>query len=131
MNDILSDTTFQKWIIDLVRWEQLYNKGIRGDGFSLGQYAPLTLELKKDSMLDHITLHETGQFYSTFNIQLNATDFIIDADSTGKEDAQGRNLFDRYDNYNGDLLGLTEENMILFEEKLQPILIDKIWALIQ
>lgn len=129
--DVLADSSFQKWILDLVRWEQLYNKGVRGDGLTLGNYAPMSLQLKKDRMLDHITLHETGEFYDTFAITINATDFIIDADSSGKEDFQGRNLFDRYDNFNGDLLGLTDENMELFQEKLTPLIINKLWDLIQ
>lgn len=131
ISDILQDSTFQKWILDLVRWEQLYNKGIRGDGLSLGDYAPLSLQLKKDRQLDHITLRETGEFYNTFAIKINASDFIIDADSTGKEDYQGRNLFDRYDTMNGDLLGLTEENMEILQEKLTPLIINKLWDLIQ
>jgi hypothetical protein len=125
--EVLADSSFQKWALDLIRIEQLYKKGERGDGVFLGNYSSLSLTLKTDTMLDHITLKETGDFYNTFTIKLDASDIIINADG----DKPDKNLFDIYDSFGslGDsqILSFNEENFKLFSKMLTEKIIKTLW----
>jgi hypothetical protein len=61
---------------------------------------------KKGQPTDRVTLKDTGDFYSSFQVLPFKGGFIIDADPI-KEDT---NLFDRYGE---DILGLNDENLQL------------------
>lgn len=58
----------QSEITSLITERQLFDKGIDGQGNSLGQYAALTVVIKrsKGQIHDHITLRDTGEFYEGF-----------------------------------------------------------------
>ena len=66
---------------------QLYEQGVDSLSVSLGKYAGTTIEGtanfegKKDKgqRFDHITLADTGRFYSTFKIETGGNSFLFNA----------------------------------------------------
>ena len=93
-NIILSDKGFQQFILDLVRINQLYEKGEDGLGrklrseFAIGGkvYATFT-EIQKQFFrsprqpIDRVTLKDSGAFYESFRLELSSTFFTIDANT--------------------------------------------------
>jgi hypothetical protein len=99
----------QKFILDLNRVDQLFNKGVDSKNRALGVYTPFTINSKQERGVPvpsdfHITLFDTGQFYSTFVIIPGKDFFEIDANPI-REDA---NLFE---DFGEDILGLNDENL--------------------
>lgn len=128
INEILSDKSFQEFIISLNTDKQLFEEGINSLDVSLesigGAYSPFTVLIKKEKgqPTDRVTLKDTGEFYDSFRITLNPTDFELDADPN-KDDT---NLFKEWGE---DIVGLTDENLQLvidvFREKLAPLILEK------
>lgn len=125
LNEILRDPSLQKLILDLNKEDQLFDKGIDSKGTRLstigGLYSPVTLRLSKTpkKSLSDINLKDTGDFYDSFTLKINARSFRIDAD-TIKESG---NLIDRWGT---DILGLTEESLEKLTRILLPLLLNKI-----
>ena len=99
----------QKFILDLNRVDQLFNKGVDSKDRALGVYTPFTINSKNERGVPvpsdfHITLFDTGQFYSTFVIIPGKDFFEIDANPI-REDS---NLFE---DFGEDILGLNDENL--------------------
>mgnify|MGYP003642922168 FL=1 len=99
----------QKFILDLNRVDQLFNKGVDSKNRALGVYTPFTINSKNERGVPvpsdfHITLFDTGQFYSTFVIIPGKDFFEIDANPI-REDS---NLFE---DFGEDILGLNDENL--------------------
>lgn len=99
----------QKFILDLNRVDQLFNKGVDSKNRALGVYTPFTINSKQERGVPvpsdfHITLFDTGQFYSTFVIIPGKDFFEIDANPI-REDS---NLFE---DFGEDILGLNDENL--------------------
>ena len=99
----------QKFILDLNRVDQLFNKGVDSKNRALGVYTPFTINSKQERGVPvpsdfHITLFDTGEFYSTFVIIPGKDFFEIDANPI-REDA---NLFE---DFGEDILGLNDENL--------------------
>tara|TARA_R110000824_G_scaffold180161_1_gene360629 strand:+ start:1029 stop:1487 length:459 start_codon:yes stop_codon:yes gene_type:complete len=99
----------QKFILDLNRVDQLFNKGVDSKNRALGVYTPFTINSKNERGVPvpsdfHITLFDTGQFYSTFVIIPGKDFFEIDANPI-REDS---NLFE---DFGDDILGLNDENL--------------------
>ena len=99
----------QKFILDLNRVDQLFNKGVDSKNRALGVYTPFTINSKNERGVPvpsdfHITLFDTGQFYSTFVIIPGKDFFEIDANPIREES----NLFE---DFGEDILGLNDENL--------------------
>ena len=99
----------QKFILDLNRVDQLFDKGIDSKNRALGVYTPFTINSKNERGVPvpsdfHITLFDTGQFYSTFVIIPGKDFFEIDANPI-REDS---NLFE---DFGEDIIGLNDENL--------------------
>ncbi len=99
----------QKFILDLNRVDQLFNKGVDSKNRALGVYTPFTINSKNERGVPvpsdfHITLFDTGQFYSTFVIIPGKDFFEIDANPI-REDT---NLFE---DFGEDIIGLNDENL--------------------
>ena len=99
----------QKFILDLNRVDQLFNKGVDSKNRALGVYTPFTINSKQERGVPvpsdfHITLFDTGQFYSTFVIIPGKDFFEIDANPI-REDS---NLFE---DFGEDTIGLNDENL--------------------
>lgn len=128
-----NNESIKEEILDMIRYDQLYNKGIRGDGSFIGHYSDMSKLLKQDPMKDHITLKETGSFYSSFNIFIGRNYIMIDGNGNKIDDVTGEtvNLFAIYDDNSGDLLNLTDDNRDRLVELLKPLIIQDIWRLMK
>jgi hypothetical protein len=130
LQSIFTDPNFQIWILDVIRWNQLYEQGVTEDNVRIGTYAPYTYELKtaQGVVNSHITLRDTGAFYSSFKMFVNADNVIINADGDKTDPITGEytNLFEKYGDA-GNLLGLTEENWNKMIDELAPKIIEQIW----
>lgn len=87
-NALDKNPEIQKRILDLVRIEQLFKRGIDGEGTDLNTltqsgfgYAASTKERKRRKNLptNRVTLFDTGQFYKSFRLILNRSEFHIEA----------------------------------------------------
>lgn len=125
---ILENGDLQERILDLNRYNQLYEKGIDSEGKTLKEiggsrltssgYSPATVRIKeeKGQKTDNITLNDTGAFYGSFTIILGDQEFYIEADPL-KDD--GTDLFKEWGE---DILGLTDES----KEILIPFILEEI-----
>ena len=111
-NHVFSDKDFQVWILDLIRDDQLTEKGVDEEGQIIGVYTRYTEELTngRKKAGDHYTLFDTGDFYKSMLILLGTNYFEIDADPI-KENA---NLFTKYGE---GIIGLTEESLEKLREE--------------
>ncbi len=121
LRNFVSIPAVQKFILDLNRRDQLFNKGIDSKNRALGVYTPFTINSKQERGVPvpsdfHITLFDTGEFYSTFVIIPGKDFFEIDANPI-REDT---NLFD---DFGEDIIGLNDENLQVlidfFKETIQ------------
>ena len=106
LRNFVSIPAVQTFILDLNRRDQLFNKGVDSNNRALGVYSPYSIENKVGPVPSdfHITLFETGEFYSTFVIIPGKDFFEIDAEPL----KDGDNLFDKFGE---DILGLNDENL--------------------
>jgi hypothetical protein len=109
LRNFVSIPAVQKFILDLNRVDQLFNKGVDSKNKALGIYTPFTINSKEERGVPvpsdfHITLFDTGEFYSTFVIIPGKDFFEIDANPI-REDS---NLFE---DFGEDILGLNDENL--------------------
>jgi len=98
----------EKIVIDYITEIQLFEKGEDGEGFSLGDYTPFTIEIKKskNQRFDHITLKDTGDFYKSYKLSSKG---LITADPQ-KDDT---NLVDEF---GADILTLSDEGQDIMIE---------------
>ena len=109
LNKLIANAEVRKFILNLNTNDQLFNKGIDSQNRSLGIYTPFTVNDKQQRGVPvpsdfHITLFDTGQFYSTFVIIPGKDFFEIDANPI-REDT---NLFEQYGE---EIVGLNDENL--------------------
>jgi len=126
-NHVFSDKQFQVWILDLIRDDQLMEKGVDETGKIIGTYSWATQNIYNSSKIEgeHYTLFDTGDFYKSMLILLGTNYFEIDADPI-KENA---NLFTKYGE---GIIGLTEESLEKLREETKrryAIEIDRLFSL--
>jgi hypothetical protein len=126
-NHVFSDKDFQVWILDLIRDDQLTEKGVNEDGQIIGVYTRYTEELTngRKKAGEPYNLFDTGDFYKSMVILLGTNYFEIDADPI-KENA---NLFTKYGE---GIIGLTEESLEKLREETKrryAIEIDRLFSL--
>lgn len=121
LNVIFRDRDLQQKILNLIRWKQLYEKGIDGQGASLGEYSPYTITLKqaKGQRFDHITLSDTFKFYESFEFIISGgidnDRFSVEVDPV-KED--GTNLLTEFGE---DIIAHTEENLEIIRDLVNEV----------
>lgn len=99
---VFSDPRFQKWILDLIRKDQLFEAGVDENGEIIGFYSPVTEAINPIKKAGTpYTLFDTGEFYKSMVILLGTNFFEIDADPIKDND----NLFEKYGE---GIIGLTE-----------------------
>lgn len=93
-------------IVDLNTDDQLFEQGIDSKGLALGEYSDVTIEIKKSKgqRIDHITLKDTGEFYSRFKA-VKVPDGIELSLNPIRGDS---NLVD---DFGEDIQGLTDQNL--------------------
>ncbi|MCJ8343110.1 MAG: hypothetical protein MJH09_09740 [Cetobacterium sp.] len=129
LNEVAFKIASEKEVKDLVirlntqgeKTSQLFELGEDSLGDSLGSYSPFTVEQKKKrgQPTNRITLKDTGEFYSSFNVVPYRGGFTIKANPI-KEDS---NL---YDDFGADIVGLNETNLqilrVVYKEKTLEVL---------
>lgn len=109
-SSIFSSGELDQFILDLIRLNQLYEKGVDENGNVIGYYSWTTENFynpeKKEGT--HYTLKDTGKFYASMEITLNNLELNIDADPMKTDESGNRtNLFEKYGE---GIIGLTEES---------------------
>jgi len=123
---VFSDKGLQKDIITTIQQKQLFQEGVSEENIIIGYYSPYTEQINPSKKAyTHYTLYDTGAFYDSFKIYVNADSFVIDADG----DKGDKNLFEVY-NKAGNLLGLTPENMEWLIETIIPKINERIRAML-
>ncbi len=118
VNLILSRPDVQQFIIKMNTDDQLFKDGINNLGVTLesigGSYTSFTISEKtrKGQPTDRITLKDTGDFYSSFRIELGSDFFEITANTI----KDGTDLRSRWGD---EILGLTDENLQRLIDKLR------------
>lgn len=101
---VFSDVRFQKWILDLIRKDQLFEAGVDENGEIIGFYSPTTEAINPTKKAGtHYTLFDTGDFYKSMVIYLGTNFFDIEADPI----KDNENLFEKYGE---GIIGLTENS---------------------
>jgi hypothetical protein len=115
----LSDPEFKKWILDLIRIDQLFEQGIDSDGEVIGYYSYFT-ELMNPEKQEGTpyTLKDSGAFYESMIIYISKDYFEIDADPIKVDQQTGmeENLFYKYGE---NIIGITEENLQKLREEIK------------
>lgn len=107
---IFSDVQFRIWVLDLVRQDQLFKKGIDGDGDIIGYYSQFTESINPTKIEGTpYTLYDTGEFYKSFVLYVYTDAVEIDANPI-KVNYKGEkeNLFWKYGE---NIIALTGESM--------------------
>ena len=109
--EITEEPETQKFLIKVIQ-DQLYSTGEDGDGVSLGDYSPVTVQIKrrKNQPTDRITLFDTGEFYDSWTIDPFEGGFIIDGDG---QKSPSDNLFVTYGD---DIQKPNDETLTLIAE---------------
>lgn len=102
--------------IELNLQEQMYDRGINADGKPMGDYSPLSKELKrqKGERSDHITGFDTGDMYKSETAQFDANGNLLMRMDTIKEGEDISNT-----RWGKDIVGLTDESLVIFRESLK------------
>lgn len=96
-------------VIEMNTRDQLYQKGVDSKGTPLeaigGSYSDLTIQIKseKGQRVDHVTLNDTGDFYRSWVVTVQAGRINITANTI-------KDVDDLQSRWGGDILGLTEES---------------------
>jgi hypothetical protein len=103
-------------LLNIVRYEQLYEGGINGLGEEIWNYAPyakITIRAKqeKGQIADRVTLHDTGKFYKRMRLVITDKGFYISSPTLYTPDL--------LDKYGEEILRFTNEN---FNKVVVPLL---------
>ncbi len=113
----------EAYIVDLNAQDQLYEEGINRLGVSIMDYAPyrpLTIAIKeqKGQPTNRVTLRDTGNFESSFYLEVSDKQFEVKA-----SDWKTETLIKKYGR---QILGLTDDNISsLIWDYIYPDLIEK------
>jgi hypothetical protein len=92
-------------ILNLIREDQLRDKGIDGTGDIIGTYSFFTsLNNPEKAFNTPYTLYNEGKFYESMFIQVLSESFTVNADGQKEED----NLFEKYGD---EIIQFTDENL--------------------
>lgn len=113
--------TNKREILDLIRQDQLTDKGVDGDGDIIGFYSFATEIASggKKQQGDHYNLNDTGAFYKSMFIRVMSDRFTVVAD--GQKDDE--NLFDKYGD---EIIQFTDENLDKIKAIIRKSYIDYI-----
>ena len=98
----------EAYIVDMNSEQQLFEEGVNNLGVKISDYqpySPITVEIKKmkNQPSGRVTLRDTGDFHSSFYIDVNEQQFEIKASDSKTEDLIKK--------YGRQILGLTKENI--------------------
>lgn len=114
----------EDFIIDLNTRGQLF-EGIDSEGSKLenigGSYSPNTVRRKQRQGLptDRVTLFDTGDFYSSFTVEVKKGFLVIKADTRKRS-------IDLQERWGTKLIGLTDENFEALQDFIKKIWIEEV-----
>jgi len=134
---ILNDPRTEEFILDLIRKDQLFDKGIDSLGVELseigGDYSIATIEgipgifegkRARGLPFDRITLFNEGDFYESFDIDIGKKEAEFTAD-------YNKDGFDLRDRWGKNIVDLTEENRLKVIDVFERETIKKIEEVIR
>lgn len=109
---VFSDPAFKTQILNWIRHDQLFNRGIDGDGDIIGLYSEFTEMINPSKIAgEPYTLFDSGEFYRSMFITIGIgsdPSITIDADPIKiDDDGEKTNLFWKYGE---NIVALTDEN---------------------
>ena len=113
----------EAYIVDLNAQDQLFEQGINRLGVDIMDYAPyspytIAIKEQKGQPTNRVTLRDTGEFESSFFLEVGARQFEIKASDWKTEELVKK--------YGRQIMGLTEENIKrLIWEYIYPDLLKK------
>lgn len=114
---VFQNEPFKRWIMDLVRQDQLFKKGIDEDGDVIGEYSEYTEMMNPQKVAGtHYTLFDSGDFYNSFVIFVGNQYFEIEADTVKMEN---ENWWNKNGITKEAILGLTDENKHKLSEEVK------------
>jgi hypothetical protein len=104
-------------VLDLVRKDQLYEKGVDASGQVIGTYSIATERINPQKKAGtHYTMDDTGFFTRSFELEITEEDISIFADgSTNKKE-------DIINKYGKEIIGFTEESVENYKGILQDLI---------
>lgn len=99
-------------IVDLVRFSQLEDEGIDGNGNIIGLYSEATEQISEGRKQagDPYTLNDTGAFYRSMFVTVLKDSILIDGDYAKMENQDWWKI---------DILGLIPENLELYAKNIK------------
>ena len=129
LNEVAFKIASEKEVKDLVirlntqgeKTSQLFELGEDSLGDNLGSYSPFTVQekKKKGQPTNRITLKDTGEFYSSFNVVPYRGGFTIKANPIKDDD----NLFD---DFGTDIIGLNETNLQILRDVYKDKVLEEV-----
>jgi hypothetical protein len=109
---VFSDPAFKTQILNWIRQDQLFKRGIDGDGDVIGLYSEFTEMINPSKIAgEHYTLFDSGAFYRSMFITIGIgsdPSITFDADPIKiDDDGEKTNLFWKYGE---NIIALTDEN---------------------
>lgn len=105
------DTELKRTLINLIQIKQLKEKGVDMFNEVIGYYSEVTEMINPQKQAGTpYTLEDTGAFYRSMFIIVLKDSIVVDADYTKMEDQ---------DWWSENILGLTEENLLLYAEMVK------------
>lgn len=109
LNTFQSSIT-RKWVLDLVREEQLRSKGVDGNNEVIGYYSLTTSLINPKKVFNTpYTLFDTGDFYRSFWLAVSSNYIEINANGDKGEE-------DLFEKYGEKIIALTDENFQKLKE---------------
>ena len=107
---VFNDQIFRTWVLDLIRQDQLFKKGIDGDGDIIGTYSEYTEMMNPEKVAGTpFTLFDTGEFYKSFILYIYKNYVEVDANPIKINDkGEKENLFWKYGE---NIIALTDESL--------------------
>jgi hypothetical protein len=98
-----NDTQFRKWVLDLIRQDQLFEKGIDSEGDVIGFYSFSTAQSNPSKRFNtHYTLKDTGRLYASMFLVVTADYFEVRWDDEKIRDQEW---------WSDKILGFTDESI--------------------
>lgn len=107
---VFNDQIFRTWVLDLIRQDQLFEKGIDGDGDIIGTYSEYTEMMNPEKVAGTpFTLFDTGEFYKSFILYIYKNYVEVDANPIKINDkGEKENLFWKYGE---NIIALTDSSL--------------------
>ena len=114
INTFRNDVQFRKWMLDLIRFDQLKARGVDEDENTIGFYSFVTSLINPEKKFNtHYTLEDSGDLYRSLFMIATVEYFEIDWDDEKIRDQEW---------WSETILGYTDENLEKISERYVEIL---------